>query len=222
MTAATLSPTTLYAADFVPAPRHGMAAPNEVTRGFLSVAYCVVGTMGLLTPQMLEQRTGTSTLPIHYESRLQRAGAIESATHPLEPSAAEDLELVRQVFKPTMLELANLFGVSRQALYGWQAGAQPAQEAASRLAALARAAAVFSQAGVAVDARTLRRKLTGGRTLLDAIASGQAAEPLAQSLVDTLQREAAQRLKVQTHLASRKRNSAQPGDYGAPGLVEGA
>lgn len=222
MTAATMGTGALYAANYVPPRRHAASGPNDMGRSFRSMAYCVAGTMSLLTPQMVEARTGTSNRPIHYEVRQPDAPAA-ARTQPAAPSvAAVQLALVRQVFNTSMLELANLFGVSRQALYGWQSGAQPLPMPAGRLAALAGAATIFAEAGVAADARTLRRKVTQGRTLADAVMAGEAAAPLAQALVETLKREATQRQRLQAQLAGRKPAKASPADYGAPALDEGA
>jgi DNA-binding transcriptional regulator YiaG len=138
----------------------------------------------------------------------------------LERSPVESLARIREVLKPTMLELASLFGVSRQAVYDWQQGSQPIPQTAQRLAQLARVADVFADAGLNVDAKTLRRKVAGGGTLLDAVSSGGDAGLVAQSFVAMLKREASQRERLQAQLAGRKRVPANPSDYGAPTLSE--
>lgn len=222
MTAAAMNTGALYAANYVPPRRHAAAMPNDMVRGFRSMAYCVVGTMGLLTPQMLEARTGTSTLPIHYEVHQPDAQAAGRAQPAAPSDAVVQLALIRQVFNTSMLELANLFGVSRQAVYGWQSGAQPMPAPAGRLAALAGIAAIFAEAGVPADARTLRRKVAQGRTLADTVMAGDNAAPMAQSLVETLKREVTQRQRLQAQLAGRKQANASAADYGASALDEGA
>lgn len=217
-----MNTSALYAANYVPPQRQVSATPNDMVRSFRSMAYCVVGTMGLLTPQMLEACTGTSTLPIHYEVRQPEARtAAQSQLGTLSDSASQ-LALIRQVFNISMLELANLFGVSRQALYGWQAGAQPLPTPASRLAALAKYAAVLADAGVPADARTLRRKVARGQTLADTVIAGEAVEQFALSMVETLNREAAQRQRLQTRLANRQQDWSSAADFGSPVLDEGA
>ncbi len=222
MTAAAMNAGALYAANYVSPRRHAASGPDNRARSFRSMAYCVVGTMGLLTPQMLEARTGTSTLPFHHEVHRHEVQAAARAL-PAEPSdTAGQLALIRQVFNTSMLELANLFGVSRQAVYGWQSGSQPMPAPAVRLAALAGMAAIFAEAGVPADAHTLRRKVAQGRSLADAVMAGDNAAPLAQSLVETLKREAAQRQRLQAQLAGRKQAKASAADYGTPALDEGA
>lgn len=214
--------STLYASGYQPPPSVG-AVPrlgggkNGLIRSF---AYCVAGTMGFVSPQALERSYSTSITNVHYKAEGAEAQVREALA--LERTPAQDLALVRGVLKPRVLELANLFGVSRQAVYDWQAGAQPAREAAHRLAILARAAEVFAEANVKVDAKTLRRKVSGGGTVLDAVLSGGDVERVARSLVPTLQREAAQRQRLSQQLAGRKRVPVSADGYGTPAVSEDA
>lgn len=214
--------STLYAPGYQPPPSVG-AVPrlgggkNGLIRSF---AYCVAGTMGFVSPQALERSYSTSITNVHYKAEGAEAQVREALA--LERTPAQDLALVRGVLKPRVLELANLFGVSRQAVYDWQAGAQPAREAAHRLAILARAAEVFAEANVKVDAKTLRRKVSGGGTVLDAVLSGGDVDRVARSLVPTLQREAAQRQRLSQQLAGRKRVPVSADGYGTPAVSEDA
>ena len=201
-----------YAADYRP-PVGARRVTKEVgvtTRTYFVIACCVAGTMGVLTPSML-QRNATSNSPIR-----------SSPAVDLEPTPAQDLARIREVLKPRVLELANLFGVSRQAVYAWQEGARPAAKVAAGLAQLARAADVFAAADVQVDARTLRRKVMGGRTVLDAVLVGDDASQIAQSLVQTLRREAAQREMLKMRFAGRRREAVDLSDYGTPAATDDA
>ncbi len=214
---------TLYARDYKPPTSRVLSSDvvGNKTLAVLSFAYCVAGTMGLVTPKLLEQRTATTNAPVHYET--ESSEAVLAAAHAsLEPTPAQSLARIREVLKPPVLELANLFGVSRQTVYAWQDGAQPALEAAARLAVLARAADVFADAGVVVDTQTLRRKMAGGGTVLDAVLAGGDAMQVARSLVQTLRREAAQRAQLSAQLAVRKRGTAVVHDYGIPAAAEDA
>ena len=184
------------------------------------VCYLAAGTMGLLTPQLVvsQYSRATSVAPVHYDIKGTQDDTPDYVE--FDRSPAENLARIREVLKPAMLELASLFGVSRQAVYDWQQGSQPVTQTALRLAQLARVADVFAEAGLDVDAKTLRRKVAGGRTLLDAVSSGDDAESVARSLIGTLRREASQRERLQVQLAGRKRGPANPNDYGAPTLSE--
>lgn len=179
--------------------------------------------MGLLTPELMEKRSATSNWGVHYKHIDDLASeAAEQPAMSLQPTPAEDIARIREVLKPAVLELANLFGVSRQAVYDWQAGAQPNAEVAAKLADLARAADVFTAAGVTANGQTLRRKVAGGGTLLDAVLNGGSAVQVAKSLVQTLQREVNQRQKLSQQLAGRRHAPTEIADYGTPNLADNA
>ena len=188
----------------------------------ISLATCFVGTMGGITPEMLTQSNVTSNSGVQFRYAKTSTSDAQSAVIALQPSPIDNLARIREVLKPTVLELANLFGVSRQAVYDWQSGAQPSLQTVLRLAELARAADVFALSGVTVNSQTLRRKVTGGITVLDAVMNGAQAVELARQLVKTLQRENSQRERLATQLTGRKAVPADSSDYGAPALKEKA
>jgi DNA-binding transcriptional regulator YiaG len=197
----------------------GLASQGDADQPFpLSVIYWFAGTAAILTLQLIESRVSTSNAPIQCYFGEQQHAVIESTI--LERTTAEDLARIREVLKPAVLELANLFGVSRQAVYDWQDGAQPAPETALRLAKLARAADVFASAGVLVDSRTLKRRVLGGGTVLQTVLEGGNAEQVARSLVPTLRREASQRESLSKQLAGREHVHAEIDDYGSPVVAE--
>ena len=221
MTSASMG--SLYATGYQAQDGSSAATYSAAGNGGLNrslACYLAAGTMGVLTPQVVESlyARATSVAPVHYNIK----GARDDTAYDveLERSPAENLARIREVLKPTMLELASLFGVSRQAVYDWQQGSQPVSQTAQRLAQLARVADVFAEAELSVDAKTLRRQVAGGRTLLDAVSGGDDAESVARSLIGTLKREASQRERLQAQLAGRKRGPANPSDYGAPSLSE--
>ena len=188
----------------------------------LSLATCFVGTMGGVTLAMLTQSNITSNSGVQFRYVKAHPSEAQAAPIALQPTPIDDLARIRQVLKPTVLELANLFGVSRQAVYDWQSGAQPNIQTALRLAELARAADVFALSDVTVNSQTLRRTVTGGVTVLDAVMNGNNAVELARQLVKTLQRENSQRERMAAQLAGRKSVRADSSDYGSPSLDEKA
>jgi len=189
-------------------------------RGFLAPIACAfaIGTMGLATPEVLASQLEHRTANWRLVVRDGVSSAVDQSV--IERSPAEDLALIRKVLKPTVLELANVFGVSRQAVYDWRAGAQPVPETAKKLSNLAQAADVFAKAAVSVDAKVLRRKITGGKTLLEIATSGGEVAAAARSLVETLTRENAQRERLNQRFAGRKSPPLAADDIGVPMLVE--
>jgi transcriptional regulator with XRE-family HTH domain len=169
----------------------------------------VVGTGGLMTADYFAKRADRgyayhqiAALPVQTDGALQR-------------TPAENLARVREVLKPAVSDLATLFGVSRQAIYDWQAGAQPVQGNAARLDDLAGAADVLAAGGVAATPRLLQRRIAGGKTLFDVVREGASAKEAAHSLAQMLQREHQQRRALDAKLAARRR---QPVDYTGAGV----
>lgn len=82
-------------------------------------------------------------------------------------TTAEDLIRVRTVLKPTVSELAKVFGVSRQAIYNWQSGEEPQPIYANKIKDLAAAADVIAGEAVTLNGHILKRKISNGKTLFE-------------------------------------------------------
>ena len=133
---------------------------------------------------------------------------------------AENLARIREIFKPTITDLAYLFEVPRQAVYDWQAGKPTALENAAKLDDLAKAADVLALCGIEGSSQLLRRKITGGKSLLDLVREGGSAASAAQALAQTLGREAKQREQLALRLAGRAKPNVPHDEYGVPMLDE--
>lgn len=136
-------------------------------------------------------------------------------------SAADDLTRIRDVLKPTVSELANVFGVSRQTIYNWQAGEQPSAENASRLEDLASVADMFAAEGVSASSQLLRRKVSAGKSLLDIVRDGGVAHDVARALIQVVRRENEQQKTLAARLVGR-RTPNLPDEFGTPMLDERA
>jgi transcriptional regulator with XRE-family HTH domain len=135
-------------------------------------------------------------------------------------SPAEDLAHVRATLKPSVTDLANTLGVSRQAVYDWNNGKPVAPGNAARLADLARAADVLSMHGFTASASVLRRPIVSGKSLFDIVRDGGAAEDAAHKLLQIVQREQQQRERLAARLAGRPRPVSSSQDFGSPMLDE--
>lgn len=134
---------------------------------------------------------------------------------------AEDIDHIRKVLIPSMTDLANALGVSRQAVYSWHDGKPITQENAVRLSDLGQAADLFAQEGLAVSARLLRRPIAQGKNLLEIVRDGGSAKEAASVLIDIVRHEADQHHLLQTRLAKRPRPSRDEyEDIGIPTLNE--
>ena len=145
----------------------------------------------------------------------------EPLTLPAAASAADNLEHIRSVLQPSVTDLAKALGVSRQAIYDWQAGRPVAAENAARIADIARAADLFAREGLQATAQLMRRPISNGKNLFEIIRDGGSAEAAARALVDIVRRELKQREVLKSRLAKRTRPTREDfQDLGAPMLDE--
>lgn len=196
------------------------ASESKGMTGLAPYLMCALlaGTGGYATADYLARRSDHGYKFIQFESVPSAMGL--AAQEDIVRTPAENLARIREILKPTITELAHLFGVSRQAVYDWQAGKSTAPENAAKLDDLAKAADVLALTGIEGSAQLLRRKITGGKSLLDLIREGGSAAKFAQALAQTVGREAEQREQLALRLAGRAKPIVPNDDYGVPMLNE--
>lgn len=174
-----------------------------------------IGTGGDATLNYMKER-GTKGYPYAvYGASQNAADAVASRT------PAENLEHIRAVLKSTVTELASVVGVSRQAIYDWQAGKPIASGNASRLASLARAADILAVEGLTGTSQVLRRPIRNGKSFFDLVREGSPADSAARTLVEIVRGELRQREALRNRLAGRKRPEREAfEEIGAPMLDE--
>lgn len=193
------------------AASHRKAGGSALAWGYgftIAFALCMgTGTGSTVSPHSLGQRDARQVTKEFNELFIQPLPMVAPRT------AAEALSYTRSVLKPAVTELASVFGVSRQAIYNWQAGEPISEENQSLLYQLA-AAADTILAHPLSGKLNAKRKLAGGKTLLEAIASGISGAEAAMMLISLAEKEGAQRASIEAKLKNRKR---MPVDYGAVG-----
>lgn len=178
------------------------------------VCALLAGTGGYATADYLAKRSDHGYRFIQFKNVTSEVDI--TAQMDVVRTSAENLARIREILKPTITELANLFDVSRQAVYDWQAGKPTASENAAKLDDLAKAADVFAATGTEGSSQLLRRKIAGSKSLLDVVREGGSATSAAQVLAQTLVREAKQREQLALRLAGRAKPNIQHDDYGVP------
>jgi transcriptional regulator with XRE-family HTH domain len=133
-------------------------------------------------------------------------------------AVTSDIEHAKSTLDLTMTELARCLGVSRQALYNWMAGGSIKHENLAKLIELKSAADVIAMANLPERALFLRRKLPGGKTLLETIAMGSGGADAAQSLVRLANEEIEQRGALAALFADRQPQNLL--GHGIPALVD--
>jgi transcriptional regulator with XRE-family HTH domain len=183
-----------------------------------AVVALTVGTGGLFTPEYVSERDARG-----YRLQDFRYVAAFSATHRSKPQVRDpvaNLARVREVFKPSVTELASLFGVSRQAIYNWQAGHPIAESNQDRLEQLAKASDRLEAEGFADKSSVLRRKLPGGATLFELVQAGESADTAVTTLITLINSELQQRQALSARLANRVRKPLDAVDIGSPYVNE--
>ena len=146
-----------------------------------------VGTGGAATFDYFKMRGSKGYAFLAYDPRP------ELRILPTAASPAENLEHIRSVLRPSVTDLAKALGVSRQAIYDWQAGKPIAAENAARIDDIARAANLFAREGLQATAHAMRRPISNGKNLFEIIRDGGSAEAAARTLIDIIRRELKQR-----------------------------
>lgn len=174
----------------------------------------LAGTGGYTTVGYFAKRNDHGYKFVQFEG-IPPATEIAAQEH-IVRTPAENLARIREILKPTITELAHLFGVSRQAVYDWQAGKPTAPENAAKLDDLARGADALALTGIEGSSQLLRRKIAKGKSLLDVVREGGSAASAAQVLAQTLGREAKQREQLALRLAGRAKPNVPHDEYGVP------
>lgn len=108
-----------------------------------------------LRPKGQVSSTGYISEWVLLVNRPQSQGLEEAA--PPEASVKEKLEYIETTFDLRVVRVAELLGVSRQAVYDWKGGKSLSDENHRRLDALYRAARRFKEAGLKPDYTTKHR-----------------------------------------------------------------
>ena len=180
----------------------------------LTVAFALcLGTLSP-QPQPRENRAGKE----YKESAL---GIAKHEPTVAPRTAAEALSYVRTTLKPAVTELASIFRVSRQAIYNWQAGEHISEGNQALLYELAAAADRIVAHPLAGQV-SAKRKLPGGKSLLEAVASGMPGVEAAGKLIAMTEKEGAQRAAMESKLKNRNRAAVDLASVGSPHMQDRA
>lgn len=195
-------------------PKSGVPSDLPHAISFLSFGL-QVGTGGAATIDYLRMR-GSKGYPWFAAAHREGHGF-----HQAPASPAEILEHIRSVLRPAVTDLARALGVSRQAIYDWQAGGAITAENAARLREMSHAADLFADAGLQTTPHMMRRPITEGKNFYEIIRDGGSAETAALSLIGIVGRELEQRERLKARLGDRATPTQSDfQDLGTPMLDE--
>jgi transcriptional regulator with XRE-family HTH domain len=168
--------------------------------------------------------TGGITSPSYFAERQERGYGFAQVQPTAGPSLGqlrtpqEDIARIRSVFRPSIADIAGTFNVSRQTIYNWISGETPSEESIEKLEDLGKAADLLFAHGIR-SSYLVRRKLGNGKTLMETVRDGGAAEEAARSLVRLAEKEMRQREALQLRLGKRTA-PRELSDVGVPMLDE--
>lgn len=195
-----------------PGTGSGFTSATRLTAVAIASAF-LIGTGGSMSAEYFSRRNDMGYRFPHVEC----SPVPQTVVH---RTPAENVANIREVLKPTVSELASLFRVSRQTVYDWQKGTQPAPKYETKLEDLSKAADVFLMEGVPVTPYLLKRRIAGGKTLFDFVREGGSAEEAARQLSEKVLLEYRQRRALDARLAKRKPPAIDYADAGVPAFDE--
>lgn len=183
-----------------------------------AVVALLVGTGGIATPGYIAERGDRGyRLP-----GIEYANLRDRSLRALSRTTSQNLHRIREAFSPSIMQLAALFRVSRQAIYNWQAGQAISEKNKTKLEELADVADMLEEAGLAESRAITQRKLPGGKTFFQAIYGGESAKSAGIRFASMMKEESEQRARMALRLGKRTRKSADLSSVGTPHLDERA
>ncbi len=113
-----------------------------------------------------------------WRATLQRAMSMPLAQQKTNDSAANSADLrspadhlmrIKEVLKPTISDLASVFGVSRQSVYKWIGGVTPDNTKIESIKVLSSVADTFEREGVDHASSIIKMKAFDGKSLMDLV-----------------------------------------------------
>lgn len=139
---------------------------NNKGIAFLPLWLTLVGTAGVLTPQAMARSAEFSPTP------LIRTVGRSSKERRLQ-TVAQQIAFMRETLGFKITELAEVFGVSRTAVYDWINGTAPKPEIVAKINGLSSFAAAVRHAGIDKLPAITSRVVYRGKTLLEMAKTGE-------------------------------------------------
>ncbi len=190
-------------------PQTGESTWNQVKKAIVLLSFS--SSSGVCLPVVAYEQTGyetpISTLDADYT--LTQFAERDLVRHSF--NAEDTTDRLKRVFGLSISKQAQIFGVSRQAVYNWRNGEEPTGKNLESLMDLNNAAELFETEGIQVTGLLMKRPFIQGKSLLDLMEAKASIYQPAQKLVNQIKREAEEK----SRLAQRFGHRQQPKiDYG--------
>ena len=120
-----------------------------------------------------------------------------------EASVKEKLEFIEETFELRLTRVANLLGVTRQAIYDWKHGKNITDGHRGKLDLLYRAVQRFAEAGLKLDYNTKHRNIGGDLEFIQALEAGQDPVQAVEKLIVVIERGKKQQATLEKLLKDR-------------------
>ncbi|MFA5494236.1 MAG: hypothetical protein WC247_05615 [Porticoccaceae bacterium] len=158
---------------------------------------------GVVMPVMAFQHTGYE-MPV---SALDQPLIVNAEPQTENASYSFDAEYVtdriKEIFGLSISRQAQIFGVSRTAIYNWRNGEKPTEKNLERLTDLNNAADLFERENIEVTGLLIKRPFIQGKSLLDLLAEGESIYQPAKTLIAQIKREVDERSSLARRLRGR-------------------
>ena len=163
----------------------------------------IEGTGGFFTTENIGQLLGWMT-PLVIDIR--KAPQTRSADA---RSIRDHLLNVRDIFRLNMTDLAHIFNVTRQAVYGWLEDVEPKPEARSLILRLSQAADRLAKASVERPDLYVRRPMFDGKSLVDFLKTGQNLDNAIATVEALARKETSVRKEAPTRRAGKPKRQLE-------------
>lgn len=182
----------------------GWFSPQVKTGNNLSTVVKTVRTFGFVYCTLIASIVGVQTGSDIASGALSERSSQVRANVVFARSPQENLKHIKNVFSPSIQDLANTFNVSRQSVYNWMNGETVADDNLVKLIDLAEAADIFESANIKVSPMILKGRLVDGKNIFQIVREGGSAKYAATRIVETQQRTEAQRSTLIERFKSKK------------------
>lgn len=147
-----------------------------------------------------------------YLAPIQQAGRAVAPPATQPASLKAQLASIRDALSLSMLDLARLFGVTRQSVYAWMRGELPSEENSARVLAIEQALAAQRRVDWAGQVRLGQRVLEDGRTVIDKLADDVPPRAVFSELARLLAKEQEQREFLVSRISALKHKNIGEAD----------
>lgn len=187
--------------------------PKKPSSAWLGICRFAAGTGGTFARENIAQLPNWIAMPDIEVKRAQQVLPADTR------SVRDHLLNVRDTFRLNMTELAQIFGVTRPAVYSWLEGVEPKPEARTLILNLSRLADRFAKVGIERPELYFRRPMFNGKSIVDLLKAGQNIGDAVAAIEALAKKEAVVRKEASSRHAGKPKRQPESLDLLATPLM---